>query len=433
MVPQGRLIFWGALVGLPFAVLAGVHAPAAPAAATLIGLLLATALVDALRARSALAELAICAAPLTRLVLDRPGTVEIRLQNGTSRARRLRLALALPAELVAEFDEFSLELPPDTEWSKVLQTCRPTRRGVFRLDAVYAETPSPWGFWAVRRRFPVTAEIRVYPDLQKDAQRLRLLLRGAPGMHARRQVGKGREFEKLRDYLPGDGSEDIHWKATARRGKPVTKVFQIERTQEVYVAVDISRLSAREQALEKLVSTALLIGLAAEQQGDLFGLLAFSDRVETFVRARSGATHFHACREAIHALQTRPVNPDFAEIFPFLRMRLRRRALLIFLTALDDPLIAENFQKAVGLLAGQHLVLAAMISPVGVEPLFGPTPVETPDDLYDRLGGHLRWQALEEAGSRLRHRGIRFLSADQNDLVPRLVSEYLTIKRRQLL
>ena len=71
------------------------------------------------------------------------------------------------------------------------------------------------------------------------------LNRGGLGVHARRQIGKGREFEQLRQYFPGDSYEDLHWKATAKRGMPVTKVFQIERTQEVYVVLDSSRLSSR--------------------------------------------------------------------------------------------------------------------------------------------------------------------------------------------
>jgi uncharacterized protein (DUF58 family) len=433
MVPRGRLLFWVAVVALPFAVLAGAYAPAGPVAAALIALLAVVVGVDALRGRSALDGLRPVAPPLTRLALHRDGTLELRLQNLFGRPRRLRVAPALPEEIVPAVDEIGLDLPADQEWSKIQWACRPTRRGVFAVSAVYVEAPSPWGFWAFRHRFPLEAEIRVYPDLQKDARRLSLLLRGAMGTHAQRQVGKGREFEKLRDYVPGDGSEDIHWKATARRGKPVTKVFQIERTQEVYVAIDVSRLSTRAAALEKFISTALLLGLSAEQQGDLFGLLAFSDRVEKFVRARNGSNHFHACREAIHALQPRPVNPDFQEVFTFLRLRLRRRALLIFLTALDDPVVAESFQKTTALIAGQHLIVAAMIAPAGVEPLFSARAVQTTDDLYDCLGGHLRWHALEEFGSRLRHSGVRFLSAPAGDLVPRLVTEYLTIKRRQLL
>src|SRR5205823_6064500 len=76
------------------------------------------------------------------------------------------------------------------------------------------------------------------------------LRRGQLGTHAQRQAGQGRDFEKLREYVHGDSYDEIHWKASAKRGHPVTKVFQVERTQEVYVIVDASRLSAREVKIE---------------------------------------------------------------------------------------------------------------------------------------------------------------------------------------
>jgi hypothetical protein len=43
----------------------------------------------------------------------------------------------------------------------------------------------------------------------------------------------------------------VHWKASAKRGQLVTKVYQVERSQEVYVIVDASRLSAREAKVER--------------------------------------------------------------------------------------------------------------------------------------------------------------------------------------
>ena len=82
---------------------------------------------------------------------------------------------------------------------------------------------------------------RGYITLPPDAEAARQAREG--------QVGRGREFEKLREYIPGDSFDEIHWKATARRARPITKVFQVERTREVYVAVDLSRLSARTHAV----------------------------------------------------------------------------------------------------------------------------------------------------------------------------------------
>ena len=54
----------------------------------------------------------------------------------------------------------------------------------------------------------------------------------------------GGEFEKLRDYVPGDSYKDINWKASARRRKPVTQVYEAERSQNVVLCIDAGRLMA---------------------------------------------------------------------------------------------------------------------------------------------------------------------------------------------
>jgi uncharacterized protein (DUF58 family) len=267
------------------------------------------------------------------------------------------------------------------------------------------------------------------------------LNRGVFGIHTRRQVGRGRDFEKLREYTPGDGFDEIHWKATARRAKPITKVFQIERTQEIYVVIDASRLSARKTGegdkqtpiLERLVTSALVLGLAAERQGDLFGLLSFTDKVEGFVRAKNGKAHYGACRDALYTLQARSVTPDFDEVCTFIRLRLRRRALIIFLTSLDDPALAESFVRNVELIRRKHLVLVDMIRQPRTAPLFSGSSPATTDDLYLELGGHLRWHKLRQLQKTLQRIGVGFSQIENERLSADLVSQYLNVKQRQLL
>jgi uncharacterized protein (DUF58 family) len=316
------------------------------------------------------------------------------------------------------------------------------------VETCHLEADSPLGFWGIRGETPAISELRVYPDLLSERKSLAAIFlnRGVFGLHAQRQMGQGQDFEKLREYIPGDGYDEIHWKATAKRGRPITKIFQIEKTQEVYVIIDASRLSARAQVikdgkngtqettvLERFVTAALVLGLAAEQQGDLFGLLTFSDRVGSFVRARNGDAHYSACRDALYTLQAREVTPDFDELCAFIRLRLRRRALLVFLTALDDPMLAANFVRNIDLISRQHLVLVNMIQPSGAMPLFSRADANTTDDLYQRLGGHLRWQNLRELERVLQRRGVRFSLLENEKLSAQLITQYLSVKQRQLL
>ena len=461
IVPSNRLLFWIAAVVLPFALLAAVVPIALTISLGAVGILIILALVDASLASRALAGISVELPAVARMSKDRDSAIEVRIRNPGQKRKTLRFGLPLPQQIESAHEHEIVRLPAETEWSQFNWQCRPQVRGRYRVETACLESPSNLGFWFFRKRVPARSEIRVYPNLLTERRNLAALFlhRGAFGFHAQRQVGKGRDFEKLREYSPGDSFDEIHWKATARRGKPITKVFQIERTQEIYVIIDASRLSARHAStpavtgspspssdvglltpdtqhssiLESFITAALILGLAAEQQGDLFGLLTFNNQIERFLRARNGKAHYSSCRDALYTLQPKIVTPDFDEVCTFIRLRLRRRALLFFLTSLDDSVVAESFVRNLELIRRQHLVMVNMLPPPGVAPVFTNPNIASLDQVYQHLGGHLLWHNLRELGKVLQRRGVQFSLLKNERLSAELVSQYLGVKQRQLL
>ena len=408
-----------------------------------IGAFIAVVLADAFLSRGQLAGIRVQLPEIVRWQKDRLGILEVRVHNDSLTGRLLRIGFAFPREIVTETEDRTVLLPANASLSRIDWSVTPNRRGQYFLDHAYLEVASPLGFWVVRRGDPVRSELRVYPNLFDERKNVAALFlrRAQLGVHSQRAAGQGRDFEKLREYVPGDSPDEIHWKASAKRGHPVTKVFQVERTQEVYVVVDASRLTGREvvmeksrtTALERFVTASLILGLAAEQQGDQFGLITFSDRVLSFVRAKNGQAHYDACRDRLYTLQPQNVTPDFDELCSFIRLRLRKRALLIFLTALDDPMLAESFAKASELISRQHLILVDMLQPPGAHPLFSDANVTGINDLYRHLGGHLQWNRLRELGNVLKRRGVRLSFLDPEKLAAELISQHADVRRRQLL
>jgi hypothetical protein len=126
------------------------------------------------------------------------------------------------------------------------------------------------------------------------------------------------------------------------------------------------------------------------------------------------------------------VTPDFEELCAFLKLRLRKRALLIFLTALDDRFLAESFVASSALLARQHLVLVNSLRPAGAQPLFSNPNVTRVDELYEQLGGHGQWQRLRELEMVLRRRGIRFAALNPRTLAADLVRQHGEVRAREL-
>src|SRR5437667_364319 len=127
---------------------------------------------------------------------------------------------------------------------EVAYRVRPRTRGRFAFGRPEAEVTGFPGLAAVRFALPLAAEVPVYPDTSL----LRRLALGARareltrlGLRQLRREGEGDEFDKLRDYAPDDDFRDINWKATAKRSRPVTQVYEAERSQRVILALDCGR------------------------------------------------------------------------------------------------------------------------------------------------------------------------------------------------
>ena len=452
MVPHTRLIVATGLVTLPLAGMIVARPESLTVAAAVMVLFSVLAILDFLLGYGFFDDLKIETPQALYLSKDQPGEIKIHVQNENNKSQKLKLGLAFPKEIRSLVAELFIELkeaghPQTLSWP----VCA-VQRGIYTLDVCFLEIQSPLGFWALRRSRPIHLALHVYPALQKEHKHLSaLFMRKGMGVHLQRQIGKGREFEQLREYQSGDSFDDIHWKATAKRGKPITKVYQIERTQELYLLIDASRLSARSSLfgfetepkentheaavpiIERFVTAALVLGMTAKRQGDLFGMLTFGNQVQSFIKAQNNAVHYDACRKLLYLLQAQAVAPDFDEVFTFIRNRIRRRALLIFLTHLDDPVLAEGFIKNIDLIARHHLILVNMLRPGMARPLFSNPEVTKVDDLYRELGGHLLWSHLRETTKILQRHGVRFNLLENENLCVELIAQYLSVKQRQLL
>src|SRR5258708_11726549 len=85
------------------------------------------------------------------------------------------------------------------------------------------------------------------------------------GARPLRQLGEGRLFESLREWVPGDDLRHIDWKATARRRKVITRQYEVERRQQVMLVLDLGRLMTEEAAG---VARPRHVGAAAPPPGD---------------------------------------------------------------------------------------------------------------------------------------------------------------------
>ncbi|HZF11137.1 MAG TPA: DUF58 domain-containing protein [Thermoanaerobaculia bacterium] len=283
-------------------------------------------------------------------------------------------------------------------------------------------------------------ELAVLPSLRAVA-RMRARLDRAflvgLGSRASPRLGKGRDFERLREYVLGDDFRDLAWKASARHGKLITREYRLDRSQDILVAVDCGhRMAARVAHLTRLdhaVNAAVLLASVAHRMEDRVGVLAFADGVERGVGQGRGASHMAAITAFAARVAGGERHTDYLALAAHLRRRSRSRMLILLLTVLPELDSERTLARAVGLLVPQHLPFVVVLSDPDLEATaVDLLPADKPELCRTLVASDL-WLERRRTIAELRRRGALVVEAPPGDAGIEAVNGYLEVKRRQLL
>lgn len=174
--------------------------------------------------------------------------------------------------------------------------------------------------------------------------------------------GQGMEFDRVREYQPGDEVRTIDWNVTARTGHPYVKVFREERELTVVTLVDVSPSerfgSGSQEKAELAAEFSAVIAFSAIRNGDKVGTVLFTDRVERYIPPKKGTKH--VLRVVREILEHKPASrgTDISAALEFAARVLRRKATVF----LVSDFIAEDFEKTLAAVRSKHDVIAVRIS-----------------------------------------------------------------------
>jgi uncharacterized protein (DUF58 family) len=253
------------------------------------------------------------------------------------------------------------------------------------------------------------------------------------GIRTLRQRGDGRTFANLREYAIGDDPRHIDWKATARRGKTITREFTVEQSQSVFCLIDAGRsmtqLAGEFSRFEHALSAALVLTDVASTSGDRVGLLVFDDDIRAFVPAQRGASALRAVRNALIPVQATLVEPDYASAFRFLSVRQRRRALIVFFTDVIDARASRALIAHVMRSAARHLVVVVALRNDAVHRAAVPASPAR-EVLYESAAAEELIAARADALAEMRAVGVTVLDVSTEEMTAAVVNRYLEIKAR---
>jgi uncharacterized protein (DUF58 family) len=131
----------------------------------------------------------------------------------------------------------SLTAHGERSWM-VLARCK--RRGKFSLGPVTLVSSDPLGLFQIRRELPLFSTLVVYPATV-DVPHFRAPAGRLSGGDAlqRQSQHVTTNVSGVRDYMPGDSFNRIHWLSTARRGRLISKEFELDPWADIWLFVDM--------------------------------------------------------------------------------------------------------------------------------------------------------------------------------------------------
>ena len=120
-------------------------------------------------------------------------------------------------------------------------------RGEFQLGPLTVISSDPFGFFRSPRRVSATETLIVYP-LTVDLNKVVLPIGFLSGGDAQRQLTHEitTNASSIRDYVPGDSMNRIHWRSTARTGNIMVKEFELDPLVDIWLFSDFSADSRYE-------------------------------------------------------------------------------------------------------------------------------------------------------------------------------------------
>lgn len=435
-MPAGRLFRALALVTLllPAAVLMPWVTVAALAADAL---LLAAFLFDLRRARAAGLEAHREWPPL--LVQGTASEVAVETRSTTVRRTltvRLREGLAPALAAAPARRELCLSPGGADRWTIPLA---PRRRGEHPSGPLTARVLGPWGLaWAQRELLPAEPR-RVYPRVRWEGEvghLLALAHRRRLGSAPQRLHGVGTEPYALRSYLPGDPLARVHWKATARHGKLISREDTWERGTRLAILLDCARAMAAPDGtgpaddagthskLDSALAAALALARVAAARGDRVTLIAFSDRIERRVAVTSGRRSLARAYRSLYDLEARRAEPAFDLAAEAASALGGRSGTAVILTSVVDLAAAELLRGAALRLERRYRVLLVNLEDPELARL-AEEPPAGPREAFAQVAALEIALANRRLARRLRGAGVRVTTTPADRLALTTLEAYL--------
>jgi uncharacterized protein (DUF58 family) len=361
--------------------------------------------------------------------------VTLILKNNSPQTWFLTLIEELPIQFQRRDFEEKLTLEAQVQ-KKVTYQLRPLQRGEYEFGQLLAYVSSPIGLVERRIVLVEAQKIAVYPSIiQMKSLGLKAMSNIAhdQGIKKMRRLGHSYEFDQIKNYVRGDDYRSINWKASGRHNALMVNQYEDERAQQIYCILDKSRVMRMPfnglSLLDYAINATLALSNIALQKEDKAGLISFSDKIGTTLKADRQGIQLHKILNALYNESERQTEASYELLFHAVQKIIRGRSLVLLFTNFESDYALERVLPILRKINASHLLVVVFFENTEIR-AFSQTSVTTLHDIYDQTIAQKFLADKQSISQSLRQYGIQSILTKPEDLSINTINKYLELKAK---
>ncbi len=363
-------------------------------------------------------------------------TVTISIKN----ANNFIVDLVIIDELPFQFQERDFSIKKQLQGKQkinVSYSIRPVNRGLHQFGDLNLFVSTQLGLVSRRYILPLSSFVKVYPsfiNLRNQQLEARSTHNAGPGARRMRRIGQSMEFEQIKEYVSGDDIRTINWRATARRAGLMVNHFTEEKSQQVFAIIDKGRLMRmpfeKLSLLDYAINSTLALANMCLQKDDKFGLMTFSNTIDTVIAAESKLVQRENILQSLYNQQTDFLESDFELLYTQVRHKIKQRSLLILFTNFESMSGLKRQINYLRSIAKHHLLLVIFFENTELSSL-ATTAVSGKENIYVKTIAENFVHEKKLLVKELQKYGIASILARPQNLTVATLNKYIELKAQQ--
>jgi uncharacterized protein (DUF58 family) len=260
---------------------------------------------------------------------------------------------------------------------EITYNLKPQSRGVYSFGSIFMFIHSPLGFIERKLEFNASLDAKVYPSYKRlKGKRIKGgAYNSEIGDNKVTKLSNSLEFDHIKDYVTGDDIRSINWKASARRGQMMVNTFNDERSQQVYLVLDMGRnmgLAFDGMRLnDYAINASLMLSHTILLKKDKVGVITFENKIKDVLSASRKSNQLTKITEVLYKQESLFLDPNYEALVSHIHYQVGQRSLIILFANFETVSSLERNLVYLKAISKKHVLCAVVFENEGIKTIHG--------------------------------------------------------------